>query len=147
MEKDLLTGEDLLSEEDLQTEEYPLLLDRVQSMFIDVVLIIVMMFVFAALLDKYEHPPDWVRIVLFFGLWAVYEPLCTVLGCTLGQYIKKIRVRNYPDASKHINFFQAFVRYVLKTCLGWISFLTINTNHEKRAIHDYVAGSVMVKAK
>jgi len=147
MQQPPLPQEDLLSEEDLQTEEYPLLLDRVQSTFIDLVLLIVMMFIFAALLEKYENPPDWIRIALFFGLWALYEPLCTVLGCTLGQYLKNIRVRNYPGASKRINILQAIVRYALKTCLGWISFLTINSNHEKRAIHDYVSGSVMVRAK
>ncbi len=69
-------------------QEYPLLTDRVQSIFIDAVLIIVSMFVIAALLDRFESPPDWIRIALFIGLWAVYEPLFVSLGCTLGQYIK-----------------------------------------------------------
>ena len=54
---------------------YPSLSDRVQSNFIDVVLIIVLMFIASSVLDKYETAPDWIRIVLFFGLWAVYEPL------------------------------------------------------------------------
>jgi hypothetical protein len=34
---------------------------------------------------------------------------------------------------------------VLKTLLGWISFLTITRNTERRAIHDLVSGSVMVR--
>lgn len=124
---------------------YPSLSDRVQSNFIDVILIMVLMFVAAGALDKYENAPDWVRIVLFFGLWAVYEPLCTTLGCTLGNYLKGIRVRRYTNESKRINFFAAFVRYCIKMLLGWISFISIHFNPERRAIHDFVVGSVMVK--
>lgn len=42
-------------------------------------------------------------------------------------------------------YFQAIIRYIIKISLGWISFLTINSNYEKRAIHDFVAGSVVIK--
>jgi uncharacterized RDD family membrane protein YckC len=124
---------------------YPSLSDRVQSGFIDVVLITVLMFSAASVLDKYENAPDWIRIALFFGLWAVYEPLCTTLGCTLGNYMKGIRVRRHDNESKRINFFAALVRYVVKILLGWISFISIHFNPERRALHDLVVGSVMVK--
>ena len=125
--------------------EYPLLGDRVQSTFIDTILIVVIMFAFASILDKYENVPTWVRIVLFVGLWGIYEPLCTTFGATLGNYIKKIRVRKIGKYSSRINFFQAIIRYLLKIVLGWISFLTIHFNKERRAIHDFAAGSVMIK--
>ena len=49
------------------------------------------MFLFANILDKFENAPDWVRIILFAGLFA-YEPLCMALGCTLGNYLERIRV-------------------------------------------------------
>jgi uncharacterized RDD family membrane protein YckC len=125
--------------------EYPQLTDRIQSSFIDMLLIVAMMFVFSGILERYENAPDWIRIALFFGLWAIYEPLCTTLGATLGNYIKGIRVRQNGAINQRINFFQAFIRYVLKVLLGWISFLTIHTNPQKRAIHDIVAGSVMIR--
>jgi uncharacterized RDD family membrane protein YckC len=128
-----------------QQVEYPQLTDRLQSSFIDGMLIIVLMFVFSGMLERYENAPDWIRIGLFFGLWAVYEPLCTTLGATLGNYIKGIRVRQNGATGQRINFFQAFIRYVLKMLLGWISFLTIHTNPQKRAIHDIIAGSVMIR--
>jgi uncharacterized RDD family membrane protein YckC len=127
-----------------EAAEYPSLSDRVQSTFIDSIFILMMMFVFASILDKYENPPDWIRIVLFFGLWAIYEPLCTTLGFTIGNYIKGIRVRQYSNTKKRINFFQALLRYIIKILLGWISFLTIHMTTEKRAIHDMAAGSVMI---
>ena len=124
---------------------YPELKDRVQSTFIDTILIIVLMFGVASLLDRFENPPDWIRIVLFFGLFAIYEPVCTALGCTLGNYLTKIRVRQFGNPAKRINLLQAFVRYVLKFALGWISFLTMHSNKERRAIHDFAAGSVMIR--
>lgn len=97
------------------------------------------------ILDRYENAPDWVRIVMFVGVWVVYETVCTSLGHTIGNYLKGIRVRRISDVSRKINVFQALGRYILKLGLGWISFLTIHNNPERRAIHDFAAGSVMVK--
>ena len=125
--------------------EYPLLGDRVQSSFIDLILIVILMFVFASVLDRYDNVPDWVRITLFVGPWAAYEPVCTSLGCTLGNLVKGIRVRQHEGTTKRINIFQALLRYILKIALGWVSFLTIHSNKERRAIHDLIAGSVMIK--
>ena len=124
---------------------YPTLSDRVQSTFIDSILIIILMFVFAAVLERYENAPDWIRIALFFGIWGIYEPLCTSLGFTVGNYLKGIRVRKVSNTSKKLNIGQAFIRYVLKASLGWISFLTMHSNPKRRAIHDFAAGSVMIR--
>ncbi len=126
-------------------EKYPELKDRVQSTFIDTILIIALMFLFATILEKFENVPDWIRIVLFVGLFVVYEPVCTTFGCTLGNYLKGIRVRKDTDTTKRIAIFQALLRYPIKIFLGWISFLTIHGNPRRRAIHDLVSGSVMVK--
>ena len=126
-------------------KEYPSISDRIQSTFIDTFFIIIMMFVFATVLDNFETAPDWVRIILFVGVWILYDPLCTSYGCTIGNYIKDIRVRNRDSHSQKISLLNAFIRYVTKIMLGWLSFLTMHTNREKRALHDVFAGSVMVK--
>lgn len=126
-------------------EEYPLLTDRIQSTFIDTILIVLLMFISGSILDRYENVPDWVRISVFAGLFIVYEPVCMTFGSTLGNYLKGIRVRKDSDSTKRINLLQAIVRYPIKFFLGWISFLTIHSNPKKRAIHDLVAGSVMIK--
>ena len=144
LEKDSYMETGTIAENPTQTE-YPLLGDRIQSSFIDGIFIIILMFVFASVLDRYQDPPDWIRIVLFVGLWAVYEPVCTAFACTLGNYVKKIRVRQHGANSKKINILQALLRYIIKIGLGWISFLTIHSNKERRAIHDFAAGSVMLK--
>jgi uncharacterized RDD family membrane protein YckC len=124
---------------------YPELKDRIQSTFIDTFFLLGLMFLFASLLDKFEYVPDWVRILIFVGLFVAYEPICMSVGFTLGNYLKGIRVRNDTDTTKGINFFQALVRYLIKLLLGWISFLTIHSNPRRRAIHDVVSGTVMIK--
>jgi hypothetical protein len=127
------------------TLRFPTLVDRTQSTFIDTVLIVILMFALSSALEQVSNPPDWIRIVLFFSLFGIYEPICTTLGCTFGNYCKKIRVRRANNPSRRINILQAFVRYVLKITLGWISFLTMHGNAERRAIHDFAAGSVMIR--
>ncbi|RZM30317.1 MAG: RDD family protein [Pedobacter sp.] len=130
---------------ELATPRYPVISDRVQSTFIDTVVVVILMFGVASLLDKFSSPPDWIRIVLFFALFGVYEPVCVAFGCTIGNYLKGIRVRDADDQSKRINILAAFLRYILKVLLGWISFLSVQLNPERRAIHDLAAGSVMIR--
>ncbi len=134
-----------LNQQQAMNEKYPQLTDRVQSTFVDTVLIIIMMFLFATILDRFENIPDWVRIAMFAGIFVVYEPLCMTFGFTLGNFIKGIRVRKISDPTKRINILQAIIRYPVKVLLGWISFLTIHSNSKRRAIHDLVSGSVMIK--
>ncbi|HNP22043.1 MAG TPA: RDD family protein [Panacibacter sp.] len=126
-------------------EKYPDLSERVQSTFIDTVFVVIMCFAFATMLDHYENAPDGLRIAMFIGIFFAYEPVCQVAGCTIGNYLKKIRVKKYKDTSKRLNMIQAMIRYPVKLLLGWISFLTINSNPKRRAIHDLASGSVMIK--
>jgi uncharacterized RDD family membrane protein YckC len=125
--------------------EYPSLSERIQSILIDQVFIIMLMYFFSLILDRYENIPDWIRITLFVALWAAYEPFSMTFGCTLGNYIKGIRARKFSDTAKRINIFQAYIRYILKVLLGWIAFLTVTSNKDRRAIHDLAASTVMIK--
>jgi len=126
-------------------KSYPALSERIQSTFIDTLFIVFLMFAASGVLDRYDNTPDWIRITLFISLWVLYEPLCTVMGGTIGNRVKGIRVRQHSNEQRKINLAQAFVRYVLKLLLGWISFLTMHNNTQRRAIHDIASGSVMVK--
>lgn len=126
-------------------EKYPELSDRIQSTLIDIFFVVVLTFLVTIIIDKFDNVPNWVRAILFVALFIVYEPLCITLGCTLGNYVKAIRVRKYTDTKQRINIFQAIARYPVKVFLGWISFLTIHSNPKRRAIHDIISGSVMIK--
>lgn len=130
---------------------YPSLSKRVQSLFIDGLLMIVLMMLAAWLLDKMnpkqEDGDEWLRAVLFIAIWGIYEPVSMTFGCTLGNYLIKIRVRKQGNINKKINILQAYVRFVVKFLLGWISFITISFNDEKRAIHDFLSGSIVLEKK
>jgi uncharacterized RDD family membrane protein YckC len=123
--------------------QYPSLLARVQSSFIDGILLLISILTFVSIGDKY-HLPESIKIV-FIILLVAYEPICMSLGCTLGNFVKGIRVRNHQDTTKRISILPAILRYIVKIALGWISFLTIHSDDKRRAIHDMAAGSVMIK--
>jgi uncharacterized RDD family membrane protein YckC len=135
----------LTAELSLDNTRYPNLLKRIQSIFIDTLLIVLAMFLVARLLDRSEDVPDWVRAAIFVGLYGVYEPVCTSFGTTAGNYLMNIRVRRHEHEIKKINILQAYIRFFLKVFLGWLSFITLHMTKQKRAIHDLAAGSVMIE--
>src|SRR5258706_4434151 len=126
-------------------KEYPELKTRIQSTFIDGILMILLMFLAAWIFDKMglgdEEEGGLMRGIVFVSIWGIYEPLSTTLGATLGNYLMKIRVRKTNAHEKRINIFQAFIRFIFKFLFGWLSFLTIHYNDQRRALHDIVAGS------
>jgi len=127
--------------------EYPSLSARLQSIFIDMIFLIVLMIATSSLLDHFPNAPGWIRAVAFIAIFAIYEPACLAFGCTIGNYIKGIRVKKFADTNSRINILQALLRYIVKLSLGWISFLTMHSNPERRAIHDMASGSVMIYRK
>jgi len=143
---------DIHQPEDIITESseapsviYASLSDRIKSIFIDTVFLVIMMFVFASILDNLDNPPESLRIIMFTALWLVYEPFCVAFGCTIGQAIIGIRVRRADDHERRINLFASYVRYAIKIFLGWLSFLSISFSGQRQALHDMAAGSVMLK--
>jgi len=125
-------------------ENYPLMLERIQSILIDSVLIIACMILFSDILSNFKNVPDWIRATLLILIF-LYEPVCTTFGGTIGNNIKGIRVRKSSDETQSINIFQALIRYFFKLILGWFSFITFFSSKKKRAIHDIISGTVMVK--
>jgi uncharacterized RDD family membrane protein YckC len=103
------------------------------------------MFILSSTVENFEKFSNAVRILLFFVPWAIYEPLATTLGSTLGNYISGIRVRNFKNIQMKINFFQSFTRFIIKVLFGWLSIITILTNKRRRALHDLASGSIMIK--
>lgn len=125
-------------------DQYPSLLTRMQSTFIDTIFIIILMVVISPVLDHITNAPDWLRVFLFVFIFLLYEPVCQVYGCTIGNYIMRIRVKKFTNMQTRINLPYALLRYVVKMCLGWISFVTIHSTPQRRALHDMAAGSVMI---
>lgn len=134
---------------DIEVEQnYPPLVKRFQSLLIDQVFIVICMAFFSVLLGDPENGnTNGLRGFLFFALFLAYEPFCMSFGCSVGNYIAGIRVRQFNDQSKKINIFNSYLRFAIKYLLGIISFFTVTSDKFKRAIHDKASGSIMIYSK
>jgi uncharacterized RDD family membrane protein YckC len=89
-----------------------------------------------------------VRVAVILFMFFVYEPLCTSLFCTVGQKITGIRVRSHASfGDEKISLPKAYLRVISKVLLGFVSFFTIMFSKEKRALHDFIAGSIVLEKK
>lgn len=133
-------------EEIEKTFEYPLLVKRYQAVFIDGMLILISISIAAIAFDQFDSIPLYLKVLC--GILIIsYEPIFTAYKSTLGQFIINIRVRQSENPEKKINLIQAYSRILVKGFLGWLSFITINFNSEHKAIHDYVASTVVIKKR
>lgn len=126
--------------------EYPSLLTRVQSTFIDVCFLIFVLFLSVNLIEFLGTNSPYTTAILVFSFFS-YEPIMTANSSTVGQKIMCIQVKNNIMKDKNISLPKGYARFFTKVLLGWISYLTIHSNREKRAIHDIIAGSVMIKKR
>lgn len=127
---------------------YPGILDRTKAVIMDTVFIILLMVAAKYIFSNFEEVPDSLRAGVFIFIWVVYDPLFTsVFGATIGHGANGICVRKASDQSKKIIFPLALLRYVVKTLLGWISLLTVSTSEKRLAIHDHLAGSIVLYKK
>jgi len=123
---------------------YPSLVRRFASTLIDVFFLLSIPLIISSLGFDLAFIPKYGKVIIFI-LFYIYEPICNALGCTLGQYLLKIRVRKMHKLDKRLNIFQALLRHLVKIGLGAVSFFTITGNDERRAIHDELSKSVVIK--
>jgi len=129
-------------------QNYPGVFDRVKAIMTDSIVIIVFMFLVSFIFSFFGSVPDNVRIIAFVFIFILYDPLFTsIFGGTIGHMMLGIRVKKGSDESKNIILPLAILRFVVKASLGWISLLTVSGNAKRKAIHDYLVGSVVVYAK
>ncbi|MEA2564476.1 MAG: hypothetical protein QOH06_5980 [Acidobacteriota bacterium] len=121
----------------------PPLTRRYAASLIDGFFLMVVMILVAVLFQAEAMVP--VRIAFFWLIFFGYEPLLTSQICTVGQRVMGIRVRRYGDTDARIGIFSSYVRFVVKIVLGAISFFTMGSTKQRRAIHDLAAGSVMTQ--
>jgi uncharacterized RDD family membrane protein YckC len=125
--------------------ESPTILRRYLSTFIDGILIL-SVFIFVSLaIDSDSALADYARIAVFLGMFFVYEPIFTSRFCTLGQKITGIRIRTIGSYEK-ISIPAAYLRIIVKLLLGIISLLSIPFTRNRRAVHDFASGSVVIMA-
>lgn len=84
-------------------------------------------------------------LLLFAVFAATYDPLLTVFGATLGQFLMRFRVRNRSDG-RRISILRAYVRFVIKALLGALSLVTVATRKDRRALHDMAAKTIVINS-
>lgn len=74
-------------------------------------------------------------IVVVIAL-LLYEPLLvSFAGCTIGHRLANLRVVDDKNGG-NVSFAKAVARMVLKSVLGWLSFLVITATRRSQALHD-----------
>lgn len=129
--------------------KYPQLMDRVKATFADLFIVISFLAIVGYLFQTNGMADSSVKKYIIIITVFFYEPLLvSLMGGTLGHIMMQLRVVDEDNPQQKINFFRAFFRFVLKTIMGWISFLTVTSDEKKRAIHDKAVGAVvLLKAK
>jgi len=129
--------------------EKPSLLARIQASCIDLLFLLISIVCFSLTLASMGTIPNWVRMA-GIGAILLYEPLLTTYACTIGQKLMRIRVLDYNTLygqgnEKKLALPMSVWRFMMKSMMGWLSFITIHLNAERRAIHDFAASSVMIR--
>ena len=127
--------------------KYGTLINRVKAAIVDFMVLMGLILAVSTIFSKFENVPDFVRVILFILIFILYDPIFTsTIGATIGHLFLGLRVRRSNNEDKKIIFPIAIVRFILKALLGWISLLSIAVIKKKKAIHDLVAGSVVLQS-
>ena len=125
--------------------KYAVLPDRIKAAFIDGIIIIAAMYAISEIFNLIENVPNSIRIIAMF-IVVLYDPFfISKYGGTIGHSYSGISVKKENDTTKNISFPISLIRFILKFLLGWISLLTVTGNKKKKAIHDFIANSVVVE--
>jgi len=128
------------------TRTYAILPFRVKAAVIDSIILIAAMYAVSEFFALFEEVPTYMRIMASVLIFILYDPIFTsIYGGTIGHSFAGIEVKRENDPSKNLDIFTAILRFIFKALLGWISLLTVSGNDKKRAIHDFVAKSVVME--
>ena len=126
--------------------EYARLFDRVKAAVMDSIVIIAAMYAITEIFTLFENIPDYARIIAAVFIFVLYEPIfVNRFGGTIGHSFNNISVKKDRNIDENISFPIALIRFLIKVLLGWISLLTITANKKGKAIHDFVANSVVIE--
>ncbi|MFK8068065.1 MAG: RDD family protein [Gammaproteobacteria bacterium] len=122
---------------------YPRVLRRLRALAVDSIIIpsvfIAIIITVSTLIDPGIH-------VLLSAGFAVFilEPLMvSVTGGTVGHHLLGLRVI-HKRTFKNLNIFSVTLRSLVKLIVGLLSVVSIFTTRQHKAIHDLLAGSIVV---
>lgn len=125
---------------------YPRWTLRVEAALIDTV-VILLAFFGSALLVAHSGLPAGARVTIVATVILALEPgMVSWNGATIGHFARGLRVR-HAITGNNLNIPTAFLRFIVKMLLGWLSLLLVLTTRHHQAIHDMASRSVVVIAK
>ena len=139
----LIDENDQTEKVELQSNVYPTILRRYLSTSIDSIFIISISIGVGYLFQNENEGTTYIRVIVILLLCFGYEPICTCKCSTLGQLITGIRIRS-NETQRRISMLRAYLRIISKITFGFISFFSIIFSKRKRAIHDIIAGTVVL---
>jgi uncharacterized RDD family membrane protein YckC len=127
--------------------KYGTLINRLKAILIDALVLLGLCMIATAVFSRIGYVSDTVRMVVFIFIFLLYDPLFTsIFGATIGHLIIGLKIRRAKDITRKLIFPMALIRFIIKGTLGFISLMTISITKKSRAIHDIVAGSVVLQA-
>ncbi len=122
---------------------YPRFLRRIQATLIDGV-IIAILFMSSLIAASSVGITGRDSYIVAIGIILLWEPLFVSLtGGSVGHHLIGMRVVS-STTGNNINFFAAFVRFIVKIVLGNFSIVFILITRYHQAIHDGLVRSVMI---
>lgn len=120
---------------------------RVKAMFVDMVIVISLMYLASLILNLLQIESGVTRGTIL-GLIFLYEPIAVAFGSTIGQSLMGLRVSQLDNLKTrniktNIGFGFSILRYITKILLGFISLLTVHTTVYGQALHDQASASVV----
>lgn len=127
---------------------YAKIIDRIKATISDSIILIIFTFIISYILSHFENVPENLKMIIFINTFIFYNPLfISFFGGTIGHMMFQICVKRELDTHKNIPFILAILRHITKSFLGIISLFIISSNEKKKAIHDYIAKSVVIYSK
>ncbi len=127
---------------------YALLPSRIKAAVIDSIILIASLYLVTEVFTLFDNVPNYIRMIAFLLIFVLYDPIFTSFyGATIGHSYSGIKVKKEDNTDENINFLNAVIRFATKVLLGWVSLLTVTSNKKKKALHDLIAGSIVIEEK
>lgn len=123
---------------------YPTLLERFKALVLDAGIIIVSLIAAGLVFQSFPEASGTVRGLVLIGIYMLYEPVMVSLGGTIGHRVFGMVVRSHADRNRKVMFPLALVRSLVKWLLGWLSFISMIGNEERRSVHDIASRSIVL---
>jgi uncharacterized RDD family membrane protein YckC len=128
--------------------QYPTVVRRYMATLIDGAFLLALLPLTDSLVpERSSETIHMMRVAGVALVAVVYEPLLVARGCTLGQWLCGIRVRRDTNYNARISIPSAYLRWLLKVLLGFVSLFAIPFSSRQRAVHDFVVDSVVIRVR